>query len=253
MKRFGLIGYPLEHSFSKEYFTRKFENAGLFDHHYNLFPLKSLREFPLLLNKYQELKGLNVTIPYKTEIITYLDMVDKTAETIGAVNTIRIDEGQRTTGYNTDVLGFMDSLRPLLESYHKKALILGTGGAARAVSYGLEQLEVDYTWVSRSHERGDVVYTQLDKEIIRQHQIIINATPVGMSPNTDKAPPLPYKAIGEKHLLYDLIYNPKKTLFLERGAEEGATIKNGEEMLYRQAEHAWDIWNMDIPVPSGEE
>jgi shikimate dehydrogenase len=242
MRRFGLIGYPLEHSFSKSYFSQKFENAGLYDCHYNLFPLKSLREFPLLLKKYPELNGLNVTIPYKQQVIDYLDELDETAEAIGAVNTIQIGNDQYTTGYNTDVDGFIDSIRPLLAKAHRQALIFGTGGAARAVKYGLDQLNISYKLVSRSSDRGDYVYSQLTPRTIKQHKVLINATPLGMHPDTDSAPALPYDAISSEHLLYDLVYNPEKTTFLQEGEKREATIKNGLEMLYRQAERSWEVW-----------
>lgn len=235
---FGLIGYPLEHSFSKDYFSNKFQSQNI-DAAYELFPLKSIDELPGLLKNHSSLEGLNVTIPYKQRVIPYLQELDAAAEEIGAVNTIVI--GSKLKGYNTDYLGFKESVEPLLKPRHNKALILGTGGAAKAVEYAFGLLGIETTSISRSAVRG-IPYRQLTPEVVKGHTVIVNATPAGMYPETDDCPLIPYEAITEHHLLYDLIYNPKDTLFLRKGRARAATTKNGLEMLRLQAEESWKIW-----------
>lgn len=243
MRQFGLIGYPLTHSFSKKYFTEKFQREGISNARYDTFPLVSIEQFPGLVEQLRNLNGLNVTIPYKKAVIPYLDALDPAAEAIGAVNCIRRSKGQ-LFGFNTDAIGFEQSLLPLLQPQHNKALILGTGGASFAVRYVLEKLGIECTFVSRSADREGVLrYSDLGEQEMRDHTLIINATPVGMSPHEHEAPEIPYEHLGSGHLLYDLIYNPERTLFLARGEQQGARIKNGMEMLYLQAEGSWNIWN----------
>ena len=239
--QYGLIGYPLTHSFSPGFFSEKFRQEGI-DAEYNLFPIASISEFPALLNNNRNLSGLNVTLPYKETIIPFLDELDSVASSVGAVNCIAI-RGDVTTGYNTDVIGFEQSLLPLLKKEQDKALVLGTGGAAKAVRYVLDKLGIASQNVSRKKEAGVMTYDELTNEIIHEHKLIVNATPVGMFPNTELAPALPYAGIGSGHLLYDLIYNPALTLFLLRGQARGAVVKNGLEMLQLQAIAAWGIWN----------
>jgi len=242
MKLFGLIGFPLTHSFSEKYFSDKFRKEEIEECKYELYPLENVEDVRFLFEVNKELKGLNVTIPYKESVIEYLDDLDDIAQKIGAVNCIKIDEIQRV-GYNTDYAGFRDSLKPLLKKHHTKALVLGTGGASKAVEYALNELGIQTTLVSRKEGTTELTYQQLTKEIISQHPIIINCTPVGMYPDIQLCPEIPYEFITAQHILYDLIYNPGKTLFLEKGEKQGATIKNGLQMLELQAEYAWEIWN----------
>ncbi|MBK8344055.1 MAG: shikimate dehydrogenase [Bacteroidetes bacterium] len=242
MKLFGLIGFPLTHSFSEKYFSDKFRKEEIEECKYELYPLENVEDVRFLFEVNKELKGLNVTIPYKESVIEYLDDLDDIAQKIGAVNCIKIDEIQRV-GYNTDYAGFRDSLKPLLKKHHTKALVLGTGGASKAVVYALNELGIQTTLVSRKEGTTELTYQQLTKEIISQHPIIINCTPVGMYPDIQLCPEIPYEFITAQHILYDLIYNPGKTLFLEKGEKQGATIKNGLQMLELQAEYAWEIWN----------
>ena len=245
MKIYGLIGEKLGHSFSKKYFTEKFAAESI-DARYELFEIPDIFEFPLLIKKHC-FSGLNVTIPYKEKIIPFLDELDAVAEAVGAVNTIRfIHTKERVIlkGYNTDVAGFTDSLNPLLLPHHTNALILGTGGASKAVRYALKSLNIDYRFVSRTPSGGNYSYQQLTKEIIEKHPLIINCSPVGTFPNVAIAPEIPYQYLTFNHLLYDLIYNPAETLFCRLGAKQGATVKSGLEMLYGQANAAWDIWNL---------
>ena len=258
MKRFGLIGYPLGHSFSKLYFTKKFEEEGLEDHVYELYPIEHLSDFENLINSNRDLCGLNVTIPHKIGIMFYLDKIDADAKAIDAVNCIRVIKGRplesfftgevssmkmRLEGYNTDCYGFELSLKPLLKKHHTKALVLGSGGSSRAVTYVLGKLGIDYQIVSRKRSRKQILYSDLSAELLSEHTLIINTTPVGMSPAVDACPDIPYEFLTDKHLLYDLVYNPAETMFLKKGKEQGATIKNGEEMLHLQAERSWEIWN----------
>lgn len=240
---FGLIGYPLGHSFSQSYFTEKFYEEDIKDTSYKLFPLQTIKEFPDLLKEQTHLKGVNVTIPYKEQVIPYLDELAEAAAKIGAVNTIRITE-KGTKGFNTDVYGFEQSLKPLLQKQHQKALILGTGGAAKAVRYVLERLEINYKMVSRQPKNEDqLAYEELNQAIMQEYQLMINTTPLGMHPNTLTFPDIPYAYATPEHLFYDLVYNPTETTFLIKAKLQGATIKNGLEMLYLQAEKAWEIWN----------
>ncbi|MES2701928.1 MAG: shikimate dehydrogenase [Bacteroidota bacterium] len=238
---YGLIGHPLTHSFSQAYFEQKFASLNI-EAAYKLFPLAHLNEYPALLRDNPGLRGLNVTIPYKEKILSYLDEVDAAAQTIGAVNCIDIREG-RTTGYNTDAHAFRKTLEPLLQPHHTQALVLGTGGASKAVTHTLQELNIPYKLVSREKKEGVLTYTDLTGDIIKEHKLIINTTPLGLYPNTDSYPPLPYNKIGMQHLLYDLIYNPTETRFLSLGRAHGAKIKNGTEMLELQAEGSWEIWN----------
>lgn len=240
MTHYGLIGYPLEHSRSKVYFTKKFAEEHL-DADYQLYPLSQIEELEKL-RKEIRLRGLNVTMPYKEAVIEYLDEVDEAAKEIGAVNVIRFADNGQAKGYNTDYIGFRDSLVPLLGERDRKALILGSGGAAKAVEYALRELAIEPTIVSRSKERG-IRYDELTKDMVEGHSLIINATPLGMVPNSDKKPPFPYEWIPKAHLLYDLIYAPEETLFLQEGLKRGCRVKNGTDMLIGQAEAAWRIWN----------
>ncbi len=246
MKTFGLIGYPLEHSFSQRYFTQKFKDENIEARYLN-FPIESIEEFPDLLEKHPYLAGLNVTIPYKQQVMTYLHEVDSVAKEVGAVNVIKFswnDKKPHLVGYNSDITGFSKSIKPLLQPHHKKALILGTGGASKAVAYALKELGLLYRFVSRTPKHpSHVSYDSLNEDILKEYAVIVNTTPSGMSPNTDDCPPLPYNGITSKHLAFDLIYNPETTLFMQKCREKGAVVKNGLEMLHLQAEDAWDIWN----------
>ena len=241
MKRYGLIGRTLKHSFSKTYFTNKFEASGITDSVYENFELKTINEFPLLFSTYPDLKGLNVTIPYKEEVLPYLTGMNEVVKEIGACNCIRID-GETLIGYNTDVVGFRCSLEPKLKPHHTKALILGTGGAAKAIQYVMKQLGIQYKTVSRSKTENTLSYNELDQDILANHPLIINTTPLGMYPNVESAPAIPYRFISPEHFLYDIVYNPEKTVFLQEGENRGAQICNGYEMLIGQAEESWRIW-----------
>lgn len=244
MRLFGLIGYPLGHSFSKKYFTRKFETEHIPDCRYELFPLSSIRELPALLNAHPDLEGLNITIPYKKAVLPFLNS-SAVPEGLDACNCIRIREG-KLHGYNTDVLGFEKSLTPLLTPTHQQALVLGNGGAAESIMFVLKKKGISFEVVSRQlHGQSTLTYADLTDDIIRQHTLIINTTPLGTYPDTEHCPEIPYEGITEKHLLYDLVYNPPETLFLKKGKAQGATIKNGEEMLVIQAEESWIFWNQD--------
>lgn len=249
MKKFGLIGFPLGHSFSQGYFNKKFKAEDI-DAEYVNFEIPSIEDFPALVAGNPNLYGLNVTIPYKQQVISYLDSLDEKAAEIGAVNVIKVvrdekDSISRLVGYNSDVIGFMDSIRALIRSHHTKALVLGTGGASKAVDYGLRSLGMETAFVSRSKEKGQYTYAglKLNPEIVTEHSVIVNTTPVGMYPNIDECPDLPYEAITPRHLCYDVLYNPDTTLFMKKCAERGATVKNGLEMLLMQAFAAWNIWN----------
>jgi len=247
MRFFGLIGKSLEHSFSPLFFKEKFENEGITDAYYNLYPLKNIGEFSYLINDFSELSGLNVTIPYKQDIIPFLDILDDAAKEIGAVNTIKFQwNNNKLTliGFNTDYLGFKDSLKPMLKKEHHSALVLGTGGSSLAVIYALKKMGINYTRVSRDPGSPDVLsYHELNNEHIAKHKVIINTTPLGMYPNIDQCPDIPYGAVTSDHILFDLIYNPQQTEFLGRGILKGAAIKNGFEMLINQAVYSWKIWN----------
>ncbi|PKP14251.1 MAG: shikimate dehydrogenase [Bacteroidetes bacterium HGW-Bacteroidetes-3] len=242
--KFGIIGKNISYSFSRKYFLEKFKKMGLDNYQYYNFDIPEIEEFPFLLyHREDEFKGLNVTIPYKEAIIKYLDEVDDEAQNIGAVNTVKITDENKLVGYNTDVFGFQKSIEPLLKSHHKKALILGAGGAAKAIAYVLKKLNIDFKSVSRIEAENRFTYEMLDAEIMNDYTIIVNCTPVGTHPNIEDAPAIPYQYLSVKHLLYDLIYNPAETKFLQEGKKHGASIKNGLEMLELQAEKSWEIWN----------
>ena len=243
MRLFGLIGHPLTHSFSEKYFTEKFEREGLADCKYLLFPMRSIQELTGILQRNPGLEGLNVTIPFKQQVISYLDTRAGIPEALNACNCIQIRKGLRN-GFNTDHTAFKKSLAPLLRPVHNRALILGNGGAAAAVRFALSDLGIEYDIVSRSLHNGSAfTYDQLNENVMKDHLLIVNTTPLGMFPKTDICPDIPYRLLTKEHLLYDLVYNPAKTLFLQKGEERGATIKNGEEMLMLQAEESWRIWN----------
>ena len=243
-KIFGLLGKDISYSFSRGYFTEKFKNLGLEKHKYVNFDIPEIKNFSLIIKKEENLHGINVTIPYKQTVIPYLDKIDKTARKIGAVNTIKFTKRGNLKGYNTDVFGFENSLLPLLKKHHKKALILGTGGASKAIAFALKKNKIKFKFVSRHpQKKTQISYQELTKELIEKHQIIINSTPVGTSPDIHKSPNIPYQFLTENHLLFDLIYNPAITVFLAQGKEQGAIIKNGHEMLQLQAEESWRIWN----------
>lgn len=241
MVRYGLIGKPLGHSWSKAHFTEKFQREGLGEHRYDLFELDAATELPALLRDTPGLRGLNVTIPYKQAVMPLLDAIDPMAATVGAVNTIAIRDG-RTTGHNTDVEGFRSSLLPLLDGERPRALVLGSGGASRAVVYVLKELGIRFRVVSRSRDRGDLTWDLVGPTVLKVCHLIINTTPLGMHPDTGSAPRLPYGAIGPQHLLVDLVYNPEETRFLAEGRARGARTCNGLPMLQAQAEASWRIW-----------
>lgn len=246
MNQYGLIGYPLSHSFSKKYFSEKFEVEGIENHSYSLFPLEKIDDLHFLLQSSPDLKGLNVTIPYKEDVLAFLDEIDDASAKIGAVNTIKIVDG-KLKGYNTDVYGFEIALLKLIDKTKiDNALILGTGGAAKACAYILKKLEIPFKYVSRTKKSEQFTYTELSKEVIEKHQLIINTTPLGTFPNIHSYPNIPYNNLTAKHYLYDLVYNPEESQFLKRGKEQGAAMKNGLEMLYLQAEKAWEIWNTPL-------
>lgn len=240
--RFGLIGRNISYSFSKTYFNNKFKALNLPDFSYENFDLPSLEEFPALIKMHNTLRGLNVTIPYKEEIIPFLDILDEKAKHIGAINTVKFTK-DGLKGFNTDVYGFKKSIQPFLKESHKKALILGTGGASKAVSFVLKELGISYKYVSRNPIGDQIGYSALNKEIISTHTVIINCTPLGTFPNIESRPDIPYELLTSNHLLFDLIYNPEKTSFLLSGEQKGAIICNGAKMLELQAEKAWQIWN----------
>jgi shikimate dehydrogenase len=241
--KFGLVGRNISYSFSRGYFADKFKKENL-PHSYVNFDLESIEELDDIIRNTPNLKGLNVTIPYKEEVIPILDDLNKRARKIGAVNTIRITRYQKLVGYNTDYYGFKNSLKPHLKNHHKRALILGTGGASKAIAYALKKLKIQYDYVSRTEKEGvKFLYTDLTEDIISSYNIIINCTPIGTYPDVNECPNIPYDAITERHILYDLIYNPEQTKFLSCGDIKGATTINGLEMLKLQAEKSWDIWN----------
>ncbi len=248
MRVFGLIGFPLSHSFSEKYFAEKFRNENIKDAKYKLFPIESIDAMPNMIKNMPDLYGLNVTIPYKQEAMKYLDKLDDIASEIKAVNTIKIERENDSIvlkGFNTDAYGFMDSMKPYLNNKHRKALVLGTGGASKAVIYVLKKLDIDYLMASRTpRENNHISYNDISVELLNDYKVIINTSPLGMYPKTDMAPDLPYHALGEDHLLYDLVYNPEETKFMALGKAQGAATCNGLKMLYLQAEKAWEIWNM---------
>lgn len=245
MDKYGIIGHPLGHSFSKNYFNEKFHDEGI-DAEYINFDIQNIGNLPEVLATNPELKGLNVTIPYKEKVLSYLDYISVEARAIGAVNVIRVEHKGNNVllkGYNSDVIGFTRSIEPILEKFHRKALVLGTGGASKAVSYGLRSLGLETVLVSRFERPGTIQYKDITPDVVREYKVIVNCTPCGMYPNYEECPELPYEALDSHNLLYDLIYNPDETLFMKKGREQGALIKNGIEMLLLQAFASWDFWN----------
>ena len=245
MKKYGLLGYPLGHSFSRNYFNQKFE-AERIDAEYLNFEIPEIKEIKNVIKENPELNGLNVTIPYKEQVIPYLDDLDEDARLIGAVNVIKFSKGLfgkvKLKGYNSDIIGFKQSIEPLLKEHHRKALILGTGGASKAVFQGLKQLGVASTFVSRKAKEYCITYEEITPKVMAQYTVIVNTTPLGMYPNVNACPDIPYDLLTSDHLLYDLLYNPDETLFMRKGKEKGAVVKNGLEMLLLQAFAAWEIW-----------
>jgi len=242
MKTYGLIGKSLSHSFSKKYFAEKFAHLGLTDSEYINIEIEAIEEF---VEKVKELqpKGLNVTVPYKELIIPYLDELDEVAKEIGAVNTVVFKNG-KLKGYNTDAFGFYQSIKPFFKSQHERALILGTGGASKAIEYVLKQYGVEVMFASRNDSKNNVLnWNDINENVIKHHLLIINCTPLGMFPNVDSKPDIPYSALSNNHLLVDLVYNPDETLFLKLGKENGAKVINGLTMLQQQAEKSWRLWN----------
>lgn len=246
---FGLVGKKLSHSFSYKYFNAKFEDEKINAKYLN-FEIPDIAELPDMLNSHPTLRGFNVTLPYKESIIPYLDFVDEDAQKIGAVNVVKVsidnDGNRRLVGYNSDHIGFADSLKPLLSPHHKRALILGSGGAAKAVAHALSKIGIDFRQVSRQNKSNSLSYSDLTTDIFEKYHIIINATPVGMYPEIDRSPEIPYRYLTANHLCYDLVYNPEETLFMNQAKAYSAKVKNGLEMLYRQADRAWEIWTTDI-------
>lgn len=245
MREFGLIGKTLQHSFSAKYFNDKFQNEGITDCNYQLFELENIEDIRGLISSSPNLKGFNITIPYKESIIPYLDVVDDVVREIGACNCVKIING-KLHGFNTDVIGFMISILPLIEHQHHSAIILGNGGSSKAVIYALEQMSIDYQVIARNaRDKNEILWQDINKALIEEHKVIINTTPLGMWPKVDDFPNIPYEAIDRFHLAYDLIYNPTTTKFLEKADAQDAVIKNGMEMLTEQAEAAWGIWMED--------
>ena len=242
-KQFGLVGKNISYSFSKNYFTEKFSTEHFIGCSYENFDIQTIEEFSSIIKNSPNLKGLNVTIPYKESIIPFLDKLSKKATEIGAVNVVRFTKKKKIKGYNSDYYGFGKSLKTVLKPNHKNALILGTGGAAKAVAYALKMLKIEYTFVSREPSEKTIDYNRINETTFDNFQIIINCTPLGTSPNIDAFPPIPYDYFTEKHIAFDLIYNPKETVFLQKAKSKGAIIKNGYEMLVFQAEKSWKIWN----------
>jgi shikimate dehydrogenase len=244
MDKYGLIGYPLGHSFSISYHNQRFADEGIDAKYFN-YEIPSIEDFPEIINTNPELKGLNVTIPYKEKVMEFLDYISPEARAIGAVNVIRVvHEGNnvRLKGYNSDVIGFTQSIEPMLEPYHKKALVLGTGGASKAVAYGLRSLGLETVNVSRYQRPDTIQYESITPDVVKEYNVIVNCTPLGMYPKTEACPLLPYEALDDHNILYDLIYNPDETLFMRKGAEHGAQTKNGLEMLLLQAFASWEFW-----------
>ena len=245
MDKYGLIGFPLGHSFSVSYFNQKFSDEGINARYFN-FEIAHIDDLQQVLDRNPELKGLNVTIPYKEKVMPFLDYISPEARAIGAVNVIRVERnGKDVTlkGFNSDVIGFTQSIEPMLESHHKKALILGTGGASKAINYGLKSLGIESVFVSRYQRPDTIQYESVTPEVVREYNVIVNCTPLGMYPHTEECPLLPYEAMNQNNILYDLIYNPDETLFMKKGAEHRANVKNGLEMLLLQAFVSWDFWN----------
>lgn len=246
MKKYGLIGYPLTHSFSKRFFTEKFEKENI-DAVYENFEIDSISLFPEVVKNNPKVVGLNVTIPYKEQVIPYLNELDEAAEKVGAVNTVKIKRANNDIwlkGFNTDTYGFETTLKPYLKAHHKKALILGTGGASKAIKFVLNKLDIDFISASIEElKEKEIRYEEIDEKVMNERLLIINATPLGTYPKTETFAPIPYEFIGDKHLLFDLVYNPEETVFMKKGKEKGATVKNGYEMLLQQALKSYEIWN----------
>lgn len=245
MKKYGLIGYPLGHSFSMGYFNEKFKNEAI-NAVYENFEIPDIQDITTVIGSNPDLAGFNVTIPYKEKVMDYLDYIAPEAAEIGAVNVVKVTHnGERAVlkGFNSDVVGFVNSIKPLLRPLHKKTLVLGTGGASKAVEYGLRKLGLETIKVSRTEKDNTITYGQVTPELLSEYKVIVNCTPCGMAPHFDECPNLPYDSIDDSFLLYDLIYNPEETLFLRKGKEKDATVKNGLEMLLLQAEEGWNIWN----------
>jgi shikimate dehydrogenase len=248
MRKYGLIGYPLDHSFSKKYFTEKFNDEDITDCSYENFPIDVINKFSSLLKNNPDLYGLNVTIPYKTEVLEYIDVRDTVVEEIGAANVLKIKrEGDKTTvyGFNSDVTGIRDSILPHMTKNLKSALILGTGGSSRAVAWTLKKMGINYTLISRDKKPGTICYSEINSNIISSIQLIINTTPLGMYPDITSYPELDYNLLDKRHILFDLVYNPEMTTFLRSGRERGCSIITGLKMLHSQAEKSWEIWNND--------
>jgi shikimate dehydrogenase len=248
MRKFGLIGYPLGHSFSRKYFTEKFRRENIDDCSYDNFPLASITELPGLLYSDPQLEGLNVTVPFKTEVLKYLDEIDPEASQVGAVNVLKIRrKGTRTVirGFNSDIFGVHETLKPVLSQKIQNAIVLGTGGSSRSVCYVLNKINVRYTLISRSLKPGCLTYADLSPELLGKTQLIVNTTPLGMFPDIDGKPDILYDHLDEKHILFDLVYNPEITAFLREGQERGCQIINGLKMLHAQAERSWEIWNCE--------
>jgi shikimate dehydrogenase len=246
MRKYGLIGYPLGHSFSKGYFTEKFRRENIVGCSYENFPLSDLNQLPKLLSDVPDLKGLNVTIPYKSEIFDYIDFIDTEALEIGAVNVLKIKHSRgkiQLSGYNSDVTGISDSLSPYISPKLKNAIVLGTGGSSRAVCYVLKKLGINFIQVSRHKKPGIPDYSEITEEILTNAGLIVNTTPLGMFPHTENRPEINYSLLNENHILFDLVYNPELTLFLRSGIERGCAVITGLKMLHSQAEKAWQIWN----------
>ena len=241
MIKYGIIGFPLGHSFSRGFFTEKFAREGI-DAQYLNFEIPDVAMLGDILRENPELRGLNVTLPHKQAVIPLLDELSDEAREIGAVNVIRIRDG-RLKGFNSDIIGFTESIRPLLQPHHTKALILGTGGASRAIRVGLSRLGIEWTYVTRSPREGMFAYSDLTPEVMEEYTVIVNCSPVGMFPKVDQAPAIPYELLTPKHLLFDCVYNPEDTLFMKKGREQGAIVKNGLEMLHLQAVASWEFWN----------
>lgn len=242
MKRYGLIGYPLTHSLSGQYFTNKFKEEGIEDCIYERFSIPSIQDLHTILDTHKDLCGFNITIPYKKEVLAFLTERSKAVEEVGACNCVKIEEG-KLIGYNTDVIGFENSLVPFLKPTHNKALVLGTGGAALAIVYVLEKLGINYAYVSRTAAAGQFSYNNIDADVMAAHTLIINTTPLGMFPNIEACPDIPYHLLTSAHHLFDLTYNPAESTFLAKGKQMGATIQNGQQMFVEQAEQSWRIWN----------
>jgi shikimate dehydrogenase len=242
MKRYGLIGYPLTHSLSEQYFTQKFIEEGIEDCFYERFSMPSIADLHEILNSHQDLRGFNITIPYKKEVLAFLTERSKAVEEVGACNCVKIESG-KLIGYNTDVIGFENSLIPFLKLSHNRALVLGTGGAALAIVYVLQKLGIEFSYVSRTATIGQFSYNDLDASVMASHTLIINTTPLGMFPNIEDCPAIPYDLLTPEHHLFDLTYNPAASTFLTKGKQMGATIQNGQQMFVEQAEQSWRIWN----------